>query len=229
MTRRSLPIRARWFSLAALTCTSLLAGHRLHAQEPAWKSDIAKADAAYNDAMEKLGERRRTAVQKAGTLWLKVLDAEVAEATKTGDAALARGLQARIDAAREAGRVPLQRPPVVSFGRHEYALIEEPKTWMEAKKHCERMGGSLLILDNAEEEAFILANLAKIAFWIGATDLWTPGRTTSLDGKPFRGFAAEFRSDNYRDRENAVAWSVRSKVWNDLSDGMRLAYVCEWE
>jgi hypothetical protein len=215
------------FALASLAF--LLAVEHADAQAPDWKLEIANADSAYNEAMEKLGERRRIALQKAGETWVRSIDAEIVDATRAGDTTLVRSLQAKVADAREAGRVPLARPPVVAFGRHEYALIEEPKTWMEAKKHCERLGGHLLILESAEEEAFILANLAKIAFWVGATDLWTPGRTTSLDGKPFRGFAAKFESDNFRNRENGISWAVGAKCWNDLSDGVRIAYVCEWE
>jgi hypothetical protein len=217
------------FAFSVVAIASPLAFDRAAAQAPAWQIEMAKADADYDDAMEKLGERRRTAVQKAGETWIKSITAEVVEATRAGDNTLARGLQAKLAAAREAGRVPLARPPVVTFDRHDYALIEDPKTWMEAKEHCERMGGHLLILDDAKEEAFILSNLGKIGFWIGATDLWTPGRTLSLDGKPFRGFAAKAQFDNHRNRENGVAWAVGAKCWNDLSDGQRIAYVCEWE
>ena len=79
--------------------------------------------------MEKAAEERRADMDRAGEAWRKSMEGEIADALRAEDTTLARGLRAKLDAAAEAGRVPLARPDArFTYNRHEYALIEEPKT-----------------------------------------------------------------------------------------------------
>jgi hypothetical protein len=195
-----------------------------------WKLESDQATAAYYEATERAEFQRRAEQQKAAQTLMHTLEAELTKAKRRRDDDGVAALTKHIEAARRAGRLPPPRPDgVVSFGGHDYALIEEAKTWHEAKADCERRGGHLLLLDTEEEEAFILSKWKNVEFWIGATDLYTPDEFFRIDGEPFRAFAAPFRADNYRQRQSAVGWYVPDQDWNDFDDGQRVAYVCEWE
>ena len=195
-----------------------------------WKLESQQANAAYYEAIERAEIQRLASQQKAGQTLSNKLEAELTSAKRRRDKDGIAALTKQIEAVRQAGRIPPPRPAgVVKFGGHDYALIEEGKTWHEAKADCERMGGRLLLLDTEEEEAFILSKWSKIEFWIGATDLYTPDEHLRIDGEPFRGFKAPFHPDNAGNRQSAVGWYVPDKDWNDFDDGKRMAYVCEWE
>lgn len=227
---RARPVRPLRLSFAAAACAVCFAGEALAQSPPDWQVEIARADAAYAEGLQALNEKRRLATLQAGETWFAAMEAEIAGAVRDDDVTLARGLKSKIVDARAGGRVPAERPAArATFARHEYALIDDAKTWIEAKAHCERMGGRLLVIDNPAEEAFVLGGWGASDFWVGASDLWSPGVYRNLDGKPFRSFAVRFRTDNLGDRQNCVGWFANDKKWDDFPDGKRMAYVCEWE
>lgn len=225
--RCGLSFRRLAFLLVAFAAT-LFAGVDV-VQAQTWKAAIAEADAKYAEAMRKHAARRKAAEAKAGAAWVKGMEEEIADVSKT-DAATAQGLAAKVAAARQAGRVPLELPADrATFGGHQYALISPGRTWDEARKHCEQMGGHLLLIDSEAEEAFILSNLGQTDFWVGATALYTPGNYLRLDGAPFRGYKARFSHNDANQEQKSVAWRAGPKEWDDNEDGLRLSYVCEWE
>ncbi|HEV7279905.1 MAG TPA: C-type lectin domain-containing protein [Pirellulaceae bacterium] len=231
MTRRfTFDLRGSRSPRAACALIALLAAlfAGADAQAQAWKGVIAEADAKYADAMQKHAARRKAAEMKAGGAWLKGMADEIADVRKT-DAATAQGLVAKVAAVRQAGRVPAELPARTAFGGHQYALITPGKTWNEARKHCEQMGGHLLLIDSEAEEAFIVSNLAATDFWVGATALYSPGKYLRLDGAPFKGFKGRVFFNDANKEQKSVAWRPVDKSWDDVEDGMRMAYVCEWE
>lgn len=217
------------FVLLLAACTSLPAF--AHAQGlSTWELESQEASAKYYEAMERAEVERRTSQQKAAQTLSDTLEQALAAATRRRDDKGVAALTKQIEAARQAGRIPPPRPAgVVSFGGHDYALIEEGKTWHQAKADCERRGGHLLLLDTNQEEAFVLSKWKNVEFWIGATDLYTPDEYLRIDGETFRPFAAPFRPDNAGGRQNAVGWYAPDQDWNDFDDAKRMPYVCEWE
>jgi hypothetical protein len=222
-------VRARRLALVCIaSVVPLFAGAGV-VRAQAWKAEIAEADARYAEAMQKHAARRKAAEIKAGVVWLKGMEEEIADVART-DATTSQGLVAKVAAARQAGRVPPELPAVrATFGGHQYALMNPGKTWDEARKHCEQMGGHLLLIDSEAEEAFILSNLGGSDFWVGATALYSPGKYLRLDGAPFRGYKARFSQNDNNKEQKSVAWRAGAKEWDDNEDGLRYPYVCEWE
>jgi len=54
---------------------------------------------------------------------------------------------------------------------HLYQIIDQKKSWTEAKKYCETKGGYLATIKDANEQAFIkdllMKNGSKRVYWIG--------------------------------------------------------------
>lgn len=224
------PGKARSLGLLVAAAFAVLTGAAEGQELSSWKLESQQASAAYHDAIEKAEVERQAAQRKAAQTLFKTLEDERTKATRRRDGVGAEALAGRIESERQEGRIPPPRPQgVVSFGGHDYGLIRPGRPWHEAKADCERRGGQLLLLDSDQEEAFILSKWKNVEFWIGATDLYTPGDHVRIDGEAFRSFVAPFHADNYRQQQSAVGWYVPDEDWNDFDDGDRLPYVCEWE
>lgn len=58
-----------------------------------------------------------------------------------------------------------------AYGEHYYEVIDKSMTWTSAKEYCENLGGHLVTITSAEEQAFIetlVCQGAKKQYWIGA-------------------------------------------------------------
>lgn len=98
--------------------------------------------------------------------------------------------------------------------------------WAEALTSCQAWGGGLAVIDSAEEDEFLGAEL-EVAFWIGASDrvqegsmVWNGGAAITFS------HWAEGEPNDYAGREDCVV-KTPDGSWNDLSCRDRNAYVCE--
>jgi hypothetical protein len=188
---------------------------------------IDSAEAAYQQAVAKADNTRFYAVQKANSDRVKALKQALTDATKAGDFDAATAIKERISEAERTG--PREKPKnTIKFGGHEYAMITDPATWHVAKQRCEEMGGHLAVIDNADENARLLAlcREAKVAAWVGATDEATEGQWRWVTGTKCN---LEFTRDNANDSEHSLAFWMDSGRFEDLPGSGRYAFVCEWE
>ena len=141
--------------------------------------------------------------------------------------------------------------------KHEYLLFETGMTWEQAKAYCESVGGYLMTVTSAEEQAILeglLKEGGKNSYWLGATRDTSGLLPDSSDGG-FRWITNEEFSytnwasgepNNFNNEENALmAYSNDANgaglgLWNDLkqdcypSDGnetfglKNFGFVCEW-
>lgn len=123
---------------------------------------------------------------------------------------------------------------VIENGRM-YKVFDVNVSWFDAYTRCESLGGHLVTITSAEEQAFIENYMSSISFtnyaWIGAyTDSvnwkwvtgeefeytnWNAGEPNCTDGVEF--FAHLNHSNNIG-------------KWNDFSPIVnQLAFICEWE
>ena len=120
-----------------------------------------------------------------------------------------------------------------------YKVINQKKTWEEANSYCESLGGHLVVITSAEENAYIhhlLAGWANPRCWAGGTDdslegnwKWVSGEewdyTNWISGQP----------DDNSHNENCLqlAYSVTNGIWdgkwNDADKNIALPFICEWE
>ena len=121
-----------------------------------------------------------------------------------------------------------------NYGGHRYALYSGSKKWSDAKSYCESMGGHLVTITSAEEQAFIESlNTDDLSLWIGGYRdsqfvwHWVTGEAWSYthwgDGEPNDSTAVV--SD-----ENCLA--IWPAYWNDLNDLNTYetnGFICEWD
>ena len=135
---------------------------------------------------------------------------------------------------------------------NKYQYFEGGVSWYEAKKKCEELGGHLLVISSAEEQAYInsyvkelhqAGKLTKRNIWLGATInngvvTWVNGEKSSYTNW------ASGEPNNYGGVENCIMmYTPLSEgnlgFWNDESgygrdDGgaytlSTMGYICEWD
>ena len=143
-----------------------------------------------------------------------------------------------------------------TFRGHSYKVFNTGKTWDDAKKYCENLGGHLATITSQTEQTF-LANLISAGsrnhYWLGATDENDEGNWQWVTGEPwdYSHWAVE-QPDNGRGivgSENYVQIhripNPRAPIyegdWNDiLVDASHLeeydylgldnaGFICEWD
>lgn len=123
----------------------------------------------------------------------------------------------------------------VKFNGHHYLFVGEKKTWHEAKKACEAMGGHLVTISGEAENKFLASITGGHRVWIGMyrdksktiTMVW-------VDGTPLK-FTAWFRGEpnnlgGVEDYVDYLVWQG-NPIWCDRADSFDLigGYVCEWD
>lgn len=121
----------------------------------------------------------------------------------------------------------------VAFNGHWYKVIDEKKSWQEAKSACEALGGMLACIESEAEQRFI-ANLADGRYlYLGATDEVKEDTFVWLSGAPFSYTCwMEGQPNNYGDDENYLA-TYDAGNWVDVAaEGsgfwMPTGFICEW-
>jgi hypothetical protein len=149
----------------------------------------------------------------------------------------------------------------IKWNGHWYALynFEGGKTWHEAKKHCEELGGHLMCVESKSEEEFIFRVFANKAdghhIWLGATDEHKEGDWRWVNGKSLDDTYHNFRGVNPNDagghgpvddRKRAGQHYLRVSLtrpverfsyrfypgsvnWDDYEGGKFKVLICEWE
>lgn len=133
----------------------------------------------------------------------------------------------------------------VEFKGNHYLVISESVSWHKAKQKCEDLGGHLVVINDAEENAFVTSIAAKASLdtiWLGATDevkegewVWVTGQKVTyanwIPGQPNNWKGNEHYPEMIVTR-NFAPWKNRPGQWNDLSNttGPKgTGYICEWE
>jgi hypothetical protein len=140
-------------------------------------------------------------------------------------------------------------PNAVIWNGHWYAFFPSPISWNEAKKHCESIGGHLVIIESKEENEFVwdLATLKKASgmIHIGCFRADNDGPWEWVDGRPVSNtyynwarkaflripdgvlvgkMVIDHGRTNHEGTRYPKDWVVRGTV-----DPYQLAYICEWE
>ncbi len=137
-----------------------------------------------------------------------------------------------------AGFVSSHNPAATAaYNGHSYYFYNTPVTWYEAKLVCEQLGGHLVTITNADENAFVKGLIGDSACWIGATDKdkegtwkWVSGETFSYSkwyGSSYGGTEPNNDSASLEGAENYAHIRQNSDTWNDNSGCFQCSFVCE--
>lgn len=120
------------------------------------------------------------------------------------------------------------RVQIADFNGHTYAVFNLTKTWDEAKAACEKLGGHLVTVTSAEEQAYLAEFLndpryTRNFYWTGGRNVVLEGTFDWITGEP-----AEYTNWDYWDYWNPETqqMEVRSEpngaggyigIWKDKS------------
>ena len=107
----------------------------------------------------------------------------------------------------------------------------EIKTWREAVSACERVGGQLAMIRNAEEQAKVIRSREgeSRSVWLGATDEGHEGTWLYVNQEPVT-FTNWGRTEpnNAFNNEHCLVHHEYEGQWNDVPCSSRLPYLCEF-
>ena len=79
----------------------------------------------------------------------------------------------------------VQSNPTRQFGDHLYLRTPHKMTWQVAQAWAERVGGNLVTINNATEDAWLQQNFGRsTAYWTGLNDAKNEGNFTWASGEP---------------------------------------------
>ncbi|XDV54191.1 hypothetical protein PO909_022540 [Leuciscus waleckii] len=110
---------------------------------------------------------------------------------------------------------------------HYYFISSDKKSWTESRRDCRERGADLIIINNREEQDFVLKDLAGTKVWIGLTDSDVENTWKWVDGSTL---TSEFwfwmeNEPNGQRRENCVLTVVGE--WADHSCTEEYNWICE--
>ncbi|KAK2871200.1 hypothetical protein Q8A67_023727 [Cirrhinus molitorella] len=112
-----------------------------------------------------------------------------------------------------------------------YYMSTEKKNWVESRQDCLKKGADLIIINNKEEQDFVMNITNKRGFWIGVTDSVVEGTWKWVDGsKLTSGFWAP-REPNGQKDENCVVTYLTNHPdligWFDVTCSATHQWICE--
>jgi len=112
---------------------------------------------------------------------------------------------------------------------HEYALIDVWLSWRQARVYCKNLGGHLVTIGSASENAFVenLADPIDDDVWIGLTDEANEGQWEWVTGERVMFVNWEDNKPDVGAEEDYVEMH-RDGTWNDLPVTSSMYFVCEW-
>ena len=143
------------------------------------------------------------------------------------------GMKAIIAAPAPKPKIPAD---AVRFQGHLYKAFFSLMTWSKAKAKCAEMGGSLVIINSAEENKFAAGLAQGKNLWIGASSKgkdnwrWVDGSPVKYS-KWFPGQPSYDAKDGLNCVHIGVSWHNKPDQWNDAQDKYQpvTGFVCEWE
>ncbi|XP_058623556.1 asialoglycoprotein receptor 1-like [Onychostoma macrolepis] len=116
-----------------------------------------------------------------------------------------------------------------------YYMSNETKSWTESRRYCTERRADLIIINNREEQDFVMKITDKREFWIGVTDAYEEGRWKWVDDtnmtSGFWASSGEIKEPNGGRLENcAVTYLKKNPAvlgWHDVKCNDAYQWICE--
>nr|XP_021327940.1 C-type lectin domain family 4 member F-like [Danio rerio] len=116
-----------------------------------------------------------------------------------------------------------------------YYLSNETKSWTESRRCCKDRGADLIIVNNKQEQDFIMKITGNNEFWIGLTDSDEEGNWKWVDGSiltsGFWASSGSITEPNGRETENCAVTHLKKhpelKGWLDVACDDAHQWICE--
>jgi len=161
-------------------------------------------------------------------------DRDLEEANKIDAAIKALKKGEKPSVAISAGKKVRIPKDTVKWKGHSYRVFTTPMTWHAAKEYCESLGGHLVRIESADENAVVLALVRQrkpTRTWIDGTDEIAEGTWLFSNGKRIK-YANWFarQPDNSGKKAHSMEfWPDHDGAWNDEISGVRKFFICEWD
>jgi hypothetical protein len=136
---------------------------------------------------------------------------------------------------KELSKNPNQIPSHAEvFNHHRYYLCSDPKTWIDAEKYAESVGGHLATITNKEEHDWIKETFSfdPTNYWLGGTERQYDGNWEWVTGEEWRfTMWKKGEPNNYEGREeNCLDMGINfDYCWNDEDCNNVMPFLIEWE
>jgi|GEM_PF-4225510 len=112
------------------------------------------------------------------------------------------------------------------FGSHQYLYNSTASTWQEAKAYSESIGGTLVSIENAQENEFIQEAIPGSSIWIGFTDESMGGQFEWSDGQlvDYTNWGS-WRPKSYRGTARHVQLKKSDGRWYDKDNDHKQSFV----
>ncbi|XP_043082927.1 CD209 antigen-like protein E isoform X1 [Puntigrus tetrazona] len=116
-----------------------------------------------------------------------------------------------------------------------YYMSNETKNWNDSRRDCKKRGADLIIINNKEENDFVMKITNKTAFWIGLTDIEEEDTWKWVDGSELTsGFWASGQDveepKGGKDENCAVTYLTHNPEltgWHDVKCETAYQWICE--
>ena len=131
--------------------------------------------------------------------------------------------------------VAVVAPTLMARGIYQdriYEVYKKNSTWESARARAETLGGHLVTVTSAQEQAAVAKLLPELrGFWIGATDEAREGVWQWVTGEPFdyANWHPDGQPDNYNGNENYCHIYGENGYWNDIDATVLDGYIVEYE
>ncbi|XP_066508642.1 C-type lectin domain family 4 member E-like [Hoplias malabaricus] len=119
-------------------------------------------------------------------------------------------------------------------GSSFYFFSRGKKTWEESRQNCIERGADLVIINNKEEQMFLIEQYKSSTLWIGLTDIEIENTWKWVDGQLLtEEFWRKGEPNNAGEVENCAVFTVEpaesdQKTWNDFPCSKQQNWVCEF-
>ncbi|XP_043082928.1 C-type lectin domain family 4 member M-like isoform X2 [Puntigrus tetrazona] len=130
---------------------------------------------------------------------------------------------------------PLQGTDERIYCNSFYYMSNETKNWNDSRRDCKKRGADLIIINNKEENDFVMKITNKTAFWIGLTDIEEEDTWKWVDGSELTsGFWASGQDveepKGGKDENCAVTYLTHNPEltgWHDVKCETAYQWICE--
>ena len=118
------------------------------------------------------------------------------------------------------------------YDGHLFKMYTEPKTWKDAKKACQAIGGHLATSTSAEKNEFLASLADGATVWLGGTDAQEEGNWKWVTGEEwsYTNWYPGNPDNAYAEGQHYLVLNYKTKgKWDDSGAASTRGYICEFD